>query len=201
MFLLIIAGRHVPSYALIYFMEYLSTGIQIVYSSSITLHSINKVQLSSLTSFLFLNIGSRAILIGPKAFIAISIAVGNTIDIHTFGSIAALTYRLWHSRIFGIIVSSSLSHPFPTKIELFPLISFIPEPFPAISQSITSPNRIPINSPAGPISIASSPIALILVFIYYLIIGSLIRLFPSPVYGLEIPNPLIRFYYSLSYFN
>lgn len=181
------------TYFIIYSQDYLSNIIEIIYFMLITLYSINKVVLSSLLSFLFLNIGSTALYISIKAFIWISMIVGNIIDIYIYGLIAVLINWLLYYSLFGLICSSFLLYLFSTKIEFFLFILFYLESFSSLFQSLTLANRLSINLLAGSLLIALLSLVVNYI-IYYLILGSLITLFLFIVFLFEILNSCIQLF-------
>lgn len=168
--------------------------IEIIYGISITLYSFNRVILSSFLSFLYLNIGSISILISIKAFIWISILVGNIIDIYILGLIAVLIYWLHNYWLYGIILWSFLVYLFLTRVELSLSVPFYLESISCLFQSLTLANRLSINLIAGSLLIALLSISIKLLIIYYLVIASIIWLFTLLVFSFEVFNSTIQLY-------
>lgn len=70
--------------------DYLNGSLDMVIYSVIIMFSLKTLPLCSLLSFPLINYGSSMTLISIKAFLSVSMIVGNLIDVYLFGLIAVL---------------------------------------------------------------------------------------------------------------
>ena len=150
-----------------------------------------KVPLCSSLIYLPLTAGYSIILPSIKIFITVSMMIGNIIDIYLSGIMVVFINWLLYSGYFGLIACSYLSYSSLTRMELFLILSFMLEPFSIIPQSLTSSNRLSINILAGPLSIPSLTVVVI-VFSIYSIINSLLIIPYLIIYSPEIPNSSVQ---------
>ena len=72
-----------------------------------------------------------------KAFLTVSMIVGNLIDVYPFGMIAALISVLLYLLSFGLILCSFPSSILPPSLSSFLSIPRLPEPFSSFPQPLT----------------------------------------------------------------
>ena len=84
--------------------DYLNGLFDMVLSSVIIIFSLKNLPLCSLLSFPPINYGSSMTLISIKAFLSVSMIVGNLIDVYLFGLIAVLiNYLLYFICLYPIL--------------------------------------------------------------------------------------------------
>ena len=98
---------------------------------------LKKVPLLVLLSFFFINTGTSASLVSIKAFLSVSMIVGNFIDVYLFGLIAVLMNWLLYCWSIGLLLCSFLLYLFLTRLELFLLVLSLLESFSSFFQSLT----------------------------------------------------------------
>jgi len=84
-----------------------------------------------------------------KAFLAVSMIVGNFIDVYILGLIAVLIQLVLYLIIFGIIISSLWLFIFLSSLLMFLYILGLLELFSTFFQSLTLSNRLSINMLCG----------------------------------------------------
>jgi hypothetical protein len=108
-------------------------------------------------------------LISLKAFLSISMIVGNLIDVYLFGLIAVLINIFIYFISFSLILISFLIYRFLTIIELSILLLFLLELFSSFFQSLTISNRIAINLIPGSLLVSLLITAFRVFFIFIII--------------------------------
>ena len=155
----------------------------------------DKVPLLVLLSFFFINTGTSASLVSIKAFLSVSMIVGNFIDVYLFGLIAVLMNWLLYCWSIGLVLCSFLLYLFLTRLELFLLVLSLLESFSSFFQSLTLANRLSINLLAGSL-LTSLLIIAVIAFIQRidLIHATLILSIVLIVFSFEILNSSIQLF-------
>jgi len=155
---------------------------------------LKKVPLLVLLSFFFINTGTSASLVSIKAFLSVSMIVGNFIDVYLFGLIAVLMNWLLYCWSIGLLLCSFLLYLFLTRLELFLLVLSLLESFSSFFQSLTLANRLSINLLAGSLLTSLLIIAVIAFIKDHNIIGTLILYLLFIVFSFEILNSSIQLF-------
>ena len=139
---LIVFGWHVPNTE-----DYFRRIVDKVSLALFIMCGLKCCPLLVLLIFSFLNAGSSATFVSIKAFLSISMIVGNFIDVYLFGMIAVFMNWTCYYWCFGLVLHSFPFYVFLTRLELFLLILSLLELFPSFSQSLTLANRLSIITP------------------------------------------------------
>jgi len=132
-------------------------------------------------------------LISIKAFLSVSMIVGNLIDVYLFGLIAVLINWLCYCTSFGIVSISFLVYRFLTRLEFFLSCLFLLESFSPFFQSLTLSNRLSINLLSGSL-LTTLLVTAFRVFFLYFVVGTLLLAFPSIIFSFEIINSFIQLF-------
>ena len=170
--------------------DYLNGLFDMVLSSVIIIFSLKNLPLCSLLSFPPINYGSSMTLISIKAFLSVSMIVGNLIDVYLFGLIAVLINYLLYFICYSLTLISFPVYRFLTKIEYSILLLLLSESFSPFSQSLTISNRLSINLIPGPL-LATPLLTAFRVFFLYFVVGTYILAFPLIIFPFEIINSFL----------
>ena len=179
---------------LLFSEDYLNRIVDKVRYAAISLCGLKKVPLLVLLSFFFINTGTTASLVSIKAFLSVSMIVGNFIDVYLFGLIAVLMNWLLYCWSIGLLLCSFLLFLFLTRLELFLLVLSLLESFSSFFQSLTLANRLSINLLAGSLLTSLLIIAVIAFIKDHNIIGTLILFLLFIVFSFEILNSSIQLF-------
>ena len=174
--------------------DYFNRIVDKVRYAVLSLCGLKKVPLLVLLSFFFINTGTSASLVSIKAFLSVSMIVGNFIDVYLFGLIAVLMNWLLYCWSIGLLLCSFLLYLFLTRLELFLLVLSLLESFSSFFQSLTLANRLSINLLAGSLLTSLLIIAVIAFIKDHNIIGTLILYLLFIVFSFEILNSSIQLF-------
>jgi hypothetical protein len=96
-----------------------------------------------------INAGFLLFLLSIKGFLAVSMIVGNLIEVYLFGVIAVLVYHLLLLYTIGFVLLGAFLYLFLTDFEVFLVLLFLLELFSSVFQSVTLANRLSVNLIAG----------------------------------------------------
>ena len=150
---------------------------------------------TALVTFILINAGLTSILISLKAFLSITLIVGNIIHIYLFSLIVILISLLLHLILAGLSLNSYLLYLFLTRVDFFLYILFLLESFSNVFQSLTLANRLSINLLAGSLLtfLLSNSLNRFILSLY-IINMSVIFILLFLVYSFEIFNCIIQLF-------
>lgn len=175
--------------------DYYSLLVEMVYSLFLLITSFQLLDLSTILTLTIINFVFITILMSLKAYISISMLVGNIIHIFMFALVIILISILLYLIVSGFSMITYLLYLFLTYIEFFLFILFFLESFSTIFQSVTLANRLSINLLSGSLLtyLISNSIIVLLFYIYLFFYVILLLLFIF-VFGFEIFNCFIQLF-------
>jgi len=155
-----------------------------------------KVPWIAILSYSLLSVWS-SLLVSIKAFLTVSMIVGNFIDVYLFGMIAVLIEVLLYLLSFGLIIRSFPSSILPPSLSSSLSIPRLLEPFSSFPQPFTSSNRLSTNMLRGSSSTPSLPSFPLSCGMKSSITSMSILMFLLIVFYPEIPNSSTQLFISV----
>jgi len=157
-------------YGLIAVVDMVSLSLIVLYGSY---GSYSSFSLLSYVSVMILNYVFVLASLAIKAFLSVSMIVGNLIDVYLFGLIAVMISWLLVLGSFGLVLGGFLLYFFLTDVEVFLCLLFLLELFSSVFQSVTLANRLSINLIAGSLltSLLSLAVIVFLSLYYWIVIS------------------------------